>query len=641
LKLVPGARAMQTLMVEQYDYSRIHRTEVPLQITKPAVDINLDEFLWSEDHSIKEILVTSSNLEDARRSLFLYLNQLEWSLYSGERKLHPLVEAIARDAIRVFKNIIAPRNEKLTGYSALYHLWRLARDGQKAAKEVDEGFIYEFKHLFKAINGRPDIYPAKYAEGLEQVDFNRIKGREAGVARSNYLDQLAKKVKEYLKRYPSGLDPEVIEKRKENVKRILDVLGGSMGDWKDYRWHFRNVLKGRRGIKVLQELAQLGENDVKALMDALEYKVPFGVTPYYLHLFDLETPWRRDYHVRRQVLPPLHYVKMMIEHRKDREYYFDFMGEHDTSPHPLITRRYPMVAILKAANTCPQICVYCQRNWEIATAMDPEGMPTKKLIDKAIDWFAEHPEIRDVLVTGGDPMILSDDMIEHIVKRLSELDHVELIRIGTRILVTVPFRITDELAEMLGSYIEPSKRVITISTHFESAYEVTPEVAEAVFKLRRNGLMIYNQQVYTFWVSRRFETVALRIALKKAGIDPYYNFYPKGKWETKDYLVPVARMLQERKEEARLLPGSFRTEEPVFNVPRLGKNHLRAGQDHELIMIRPDGRRVYLWHPWEKNIQLVDPYIYTDIVSIKMYLDKLQEVFGEDPEDYKSIWYYY
>ncbi len=624
-----------------YDYSRIHKTDVPLQIMKPATGIDLNSFLWSEDPHIYEILRTSSSLEEARRSLFLYLNQLEWRLMNAEDKLHPLIEAVARDAIRVFKNIIAPRNEKLTGYSALHHLWSLAKEGKKAAAEVDEGFVYEFKHLFKAVNGRPDIYPAKYAEGLEQVDFTRIHGREAGIARSNYLDKLAARVRSYIERYPSGLDPKVIEKRRENVKKILDVIGGDMDDWQDYKWHFRNVLKGKRGIKILQELAKLDEEDTEALMTALEYRIPFGVTPYYLHLFDLETPWSKDHQVRRQVLPPLHYVKVMMEHRDEREYYFDFMGEHDTSPHPLITRRYPMVAILKAANTCPQICVYCQRNWEIVTALDPNGIPTKKAIDKAIDWFAEHPEIRDVLVTGGDPMILSDSMIEHIVSRLAEIDHIDLIRIGTRILVTVPFRITDELAEMLGSYAEPGKRVISISTHVESAYEVTPEMAEAVTKLRRNDIMVYNQQVYTFWVSRRFETVALRIALKKAGIDPYYTFYPKGKWETKDYLVPVARILQERKEEARLLPGTFRTEEPVFNVPRLGKNHLRAWQDHELIMIRPDGRRVYLWHPWEKNIQLVDPYIYTDIVSIKMYLDRLQEVFGEDPEDYKSIWYYY
>jgi lysine 2,3-aminomutase len=145
--------------------------------------------------------------------------------------------------------------------------------------------------------------------------------------------------------------------------------------------------------------------------------------------------------------------------------------------------------------------------------------------------------------------------------------------------------------------------------------------------------------VFTFGNSRRFETSALRIAIKQIGVDPYYNFNMKGKSEIEQYAVPVARILQERKEEARLLPGIFRTDEPVFNVPFLGKNHLRAWQDHELIAILPDGRRMYSFHPWEKNIDQVKPYLYTD-VTIKSYLEKLKER-GEKQEEYNSIWYYY
>jgi lysine 2,3-aminomutase len=112
----------------------------------------------------------------------------------------------------------------------------------------------------------------------------------------------------------------------------------------------------------------------------------------------------------------------------------------------------------------------------------------------------------------------------------------------------------------------------------------------------------------------------------------------KGKDETRAYIVPIARILQERKEEGRLLPGLDRTEEPVFNVPRLGKNHLRASQDHRLIMIRPDGRRVYDFHPWEKNLAMQPPYYHVD-VSIFEYLQALADR-GEDLWDYHTIWYY-
>jgi lysine 2,3-aminomutase len=162
---------------------------------------------------------------------------------------------------------------------------------------------------------------------------------------------------------------------------------------------------------------------------------------------------------------------------------------------------------------------------------------------------------------------------------------------------------------------------------------------EAVGKIRRAGMSVYNQQVFTIENSRRFETAKLRLDLKSIGVDPYYTFNMKGKEETSRYMVPIARILQERTEEARLLPGLDRTDHPVFNVPRIGKNHLRAWQDHRLVMIRPDGSRVYEFHPWEKNIAAVPPYYYVD-TPIQSYLDELAAR-GEDIDDYRTIWYYY
>ena len=104
-------------------------------------------------------------------------------------------------------------------------------------------------------------------------------------------------------------------------------------------------------------------------------------------------------------------------------------------------------------------------------------------------------------------------------------------------------------------------------------------------------------------------------------------------------MVPIARILQERKEEARLLPGLDRTDEPVFNVPKLGKNHLRAWQDHWIVMIKPDGSRIYEFHPWEKNMEPIPPYYFTD-KPIYNYLRELNER-GEDLSDYRNIWYYF
>lgn len=116
-------------------------------------------------------------------------------------------------------------------------------------------------------------------------------------------------------------------------------------------------------------------------------------------------------------------------------------------------------------------------------------------------------------------------------------------------------------------------------------------------------------------------------------------FNTKGKEETSDFRVPIARLLQESKEEARLLPGIMRTDEPVFNVPRIGKSHLRAWQDHEPIMILADGRRVYRFLPWDSRLIASDDYLYTD-VSIYDYLKRLYHD-GEDVDQYRSIWYYF
>jgi lysine 2,3-aminomutase len=252
--------------------------------------------------------------------------------------------------------------------------------------------------------------------------------------------------------------------------------------------------------------------------------------------------------------------------------------------------------------------------------------------------FADTP-IRDVLITGGDPMVLSDARLDHILSQLATIDHVFRIRIGTRIPVVLPFRITDSFISMLAKHVKIGRREICFITHFEHPYEITPEAAQAVTKLRKTGVSVYNQQVYTFETSRRFETVALRRGLRLIGVDPYYTFITKGKEETDYYRVPIARILQERKEEARLFPGLDRTDEPVFNVPRLGKNHLRAWQDHRLVMILPDGRRIYEFHPWEKYITPIPPYNYID-VSIYEYLERLKER-GEDVDEYRTIWYYY
>lgn len=423
--------------------------------------------------------------------------------------------------------------------------------------------------------------------------------------------------------------------REARRKRILDVLGGRPTDWGRWQWQVGHVITD---ADTLGRVTALGADDARAIEGARRGRLPFGITPYYASLLDDE-PSDRDRAVRAQVIPPVGYVAEMLKHRGDRARSCDFMLEADTSPIDRITRRYPAVVILKPYNTCPQICVYCQRNWEIDQAMDPAALAPQDEIDAAIRWINAHPAVQEVLITGGDPLVLEDEQIGDLLSRLARIEHVDLIRIGTRTPVTLPMRITSRLASLLGEFREPGRREIAVVTHVEHPYEITPEMVAAVDWLRRAGIAVYNQEVYTFYVSRRFESVRLRMLLRRIGIDPYYTFAPKGKDETAAYRVPLARLLQERKEEVRLIPGMRRTDEPVFNVPGLGKAHLRAYQHRDLLSVLPDGSRVYEFHPWEKNIAECETYLTTD-VSILDYLRRLAEV-GEDPADYESIWYYF
>jgi lysine 2,3-aminomutase len=590
---------------------------------------------WHVAPDVYLLLKESGSVDASRQKIMNYLNSTEMAFRNDFYELSNAEFTIFKYALQVLKNIFSKRYERIAETSPIEYLWKAARHGES---EVSDGFIDEFEHFFRAIKGNTRVYPSHIMEGSVSPDFEKYRGREAAVKRSDYLDELGKQVDRYLRKFPDGLQPEVEELRKENKKRIIKAFNATEENWNNYKWHFKNVVNDLEGLERLKRAVKITASEEQAMKLSIEHKIPFAVTPHYLHLMD-EEPGSHDYTVRRQVFPPLDYVQAMISHKNDRSFAFDFMREHDTSPCDNITRRYAKVAILKPVDTCPQICVYCQRNWEINSPDHEPPQVSPKHIDRAVKWVSRHEQIIDLLVTGGDPLIMGNNFIEQMLAKLSEIPHLVSIRLATRVLVTAPQRIDDGLVDILARYNERGRRTIYVVTHFEHPYEICRESFEAAARIRERGLMLYNQQVFSFANSRRFESAALRISLKKMGIDPYYVFNMKGKSEMADYSVPVARILQEVHEEARLLPGIFRTDEPVFNVPFLGKNHMRAWQDHQLISIRPSGERVYAFHPWEKNIRAIDSYIYTD-VAIRTYLEKLRER-GEDTEEYRSIWYYY
>jgi len=602
---------------------------------KELITSNKDELariLWKSDPHIYKIFKNSSNVHDSRNRIFQYLNNKDSSLFSiyshsSDRDMNILEKKNARDCIRVLRTIFRTQNEKQTNFSALRVLYKIVNE-KRVPKNISKGFLCEFIFLFRGLNGKSELYAKEVTPR-----YLKLSGKEAALERTIFLDEYASKMEYYFKRYRTGLEADLIRQRNELKKDILHFFNANENDWNDYFWHLKHLISDS---KTLKHLVKLDSNEIKGLELAEEHNISFQITPYYLSLFDKENRKQYDHSIRAQVLPSENYCRNYLKSRESGES-LDFMEEASTSPIESITRRYPEILILKPFNSCPQICIYCQRNWELKSL--DESKTTEDSVLKAIEWINNNPHITEVLVTGGDPFTLDDSYIDRLLGRISKIDHVERIRIGTRTLVTLPSRITDSLIDILSKYNSLGKREICIMTHFQHPTEINPDTLEMVSNIKKHGINIYNQQVFTYYNSKKFETCLLRKTMKKSGIDPYYTFNTKGKEETIDYRVPISRIEQERAEEARLLPGLERTDEPVFNVPRLGKSHLRAWQDHEVIMIQPDGRRIYRFYPWESKLKLVESYNYID-VSIYDYLKRLHQD-GEDIDEFSSIWYYF
>jgi lysine 2,3-aminomutase len=580
---------------------------------------------------LKKILASKDPLEKKRAKVRALLNSLLIKTFDDNPTLPSLKWVLTRDAILVFRNLISKRSEKLAQFSFLSYINDLIHDSKKnPLPQPTPDFFAELDHLIRGISGQAEVYPETAPA------FSKYEGVRAARLRSVDLSRMARGMEKFTKRYSSGLDDDAKRRRYKNMLRILRYFNATDFEWSNWKWQVRHII---RKAETLRKLVKLTDEEHEAVEYAQKFKIPFSITPYYLSLMDYEPGQGRDAAIRAQVIPTLHYINKLKDYKAKDESSMDFMLERDTSPIEGITRRYPQIAILKPVLTCPQICVYCQRNWEIEDVYSRSAVLSKAKQEKALDWIAKTPEINEILITGGDPLILSNERIENLLFKLSRMDHIKRIRIGTRTPVTLPQRITDTLVKDLNHFNIPGKREVLIITHYEHPYEITHQSMEAVQKFKRYGMEVYNQLVYTFYNSRKFEAAVLRNELRLIGVTPYYTFNTKGKEETDDYRVPIPRLLQEQKEEARLMPGTVRTDEIVFNVPGLGKNYLRAVQHHDVVSILPDGRRIYEFHPWEKKLAIVDTYIYTD-VSIYSYLQRLKSI-GENISDYKTIWYYY
>ncbi|MEQ9500001.1 MAG: KamA family radical SAM protein [Deltaproteobacteria bacterium] len=278
-----------------------------------------------------------------------------------------------------------------------------------------------------------------------------------------------------------------------------DVSDEEFGAW---GWQVKNRIDDVASLERVLDLTEAeraGFDETKALFR-------FGVTPYYALLADASDP---TCPVRRQIVPRREEATVRIGELADP------LGEVPREVVPNLVHRYPDRVLLLSTDRCPVYCRFCTRRRIVGRT---ERQSTRALLDEAFEYIAAHDEIREVIVSGGDALMLGDNQLDHMFERIREAPHVDIIRVGTRMPVTCPMRVTDRLVSVLSKY-----KPVYVMTHFNHVKECTDEAEAACARLVDAGLVVYNQTVLLRGVNDDVESIAsLNRRLVRMRVTPYY-----------------------------------------------------------------------------------------------------------------------
>lgn len=291
-------------------------------------------------------------------------------------------------------------------------------------------------------------------------------------------------------------EPRAVSQRHPQWRSVPDT------QWGDWRWQLRKRVRTLDELETLVELSEAERSGIIARRGAF----PFAITPYYLSLMG-----GPDCPVRRQAIP---HIDETLEEPWDM---VDPLAEEEHSPVPILSHRYPDRALLYVTHTCPVYCRHCTRQRKVG---DANSAPARSELDAAIDYIRRTPAIKDVLISGGDPLSLPDDRLDEILGRLRAIESVDVLRLCTRNPVTLPQRIDDALCTRLAAH-----HPVFVSTHFNHPRECTPEAAEALNRLADHGFNVGNQMVLLRGINDDPDTVeSLNRWLVKQRCRPYYMF---------------------------------------------------------------------------------------------------------------------
>jgi len=295
-----------------------------------------------------------------------------------------------------------------------------------------------------------------------------------------------------------------MEIKREEIILETDEPPSCEVKWNDWRWQLRNSI---RDTYKLSQVFQFSKVQLENL-GQVAIKYPFSVTPYYLSLIDKNNP--KD-PIRMQCIPSEGEDKLYFDIQDDP------LGEEKDSVLPGLVHRYPDRVLITLTNICPVYCRHCTRKREWQKG---KHVRTQNELENIYAYINLHKKVRDVIISGGDPLILSTGKIEAVLRSLRTIPHVEIIRIGTRCPVVLPQRIDDELVFMLKKY-----RPLWLNAHFNHPNEITPESSKACDKIVCAGIPVNNQTVLLKGINDDVETMTrLCQKLLRIGVRPYYLF---------------------------------------------------------------------------------------------------------------------
>jgi lysine 2,3-aminomutase len=305
------------------------------------------------------------------------------------------------------------------------------------------------------------------------------------------------------------MDIKTIQRLSKKQKHIIETIdiATTTAHWRDWKWQMKHCI---RDLDTFQKLLgiELPEETQEAFKQTVK-KFPMSITPYYLSLIDTDN-LENDPVFKQSFPSPLELVISKSE-------MLDPLHEDKDSPVTGLMHRYPDRVLHMVSNRCSMYCRHCTRKRQVG---DVDSIPDKKQISEGIEYIRKTPQVRDVLLSGGDPFLLSDEKLDWILSELRSIEHVEIIRIGTRTPVVLPYRITDNLVSILKKY-----HPLWINTHFNHPLELTRSSRQALAKLADAGIPLGNQSVLLAGVNdcpRIMRSLVHKLAYNR--VRPYYLY---------------------------------------------------------------------------------------------------------------------